>query len=112
MKLERIRISGGFQIVQNYYYKYDPEPEFSEDKNLYCLTEDISQFFFTYNSLVVDLGWYGDEAENKGLFRIVVIQGRNWENPLLKFESKYQKVIRDELELILHKIHQIEIEPK
>ena len=38
--------------------------------------------------MVIDLGWYGDTALNKGEFRISIIIKENWEVPFNVLYSK------------------------
>ncbi len=50
--------------------------------------------------MIIDLGWYGNIATNKGEFIIKMIKNENWEIP---FEVVYSKSV-DEIKAILNKI--------
>ena len=100
-KLQPFNIPVGCKILKNDFTVYDPNIEFSEDKNLYYLTEDLLQLEFEDNNLTVDLGWYGEISTNKGFFKVIVIQNDNWDSPLCTETSESQKVITEKLEGIL-----------
>lgn len=56
------------------------------------LKEDLLQVEYAVNEfskILVDLGWYGDEAEQKGIFKILVLKDSDWDNPIytMEFES-------------------------
>ena len=105
-KLQSLIIPSGCRIVKNDFTTYDPEIEFTEEQNLYNLTEDLLQIEFDYSNLIIDLGWYGEISSNKGEFKIYVIENKDWENPLIIENSKSQKIITKKLELILLEIQE------
>jgi hypothetical protein len=92
-KLEKLTIPTGFRVVKNDFTTYNPETEYSEEKSLYHLTEDLLQLEFESSNLIVDLGWYGNFETNEGDFIINVIRNQDWENPLRIENDKSQKII-------------------
>ncbi len=103
-KLQPLIIPSGCRIVKNDFTSYDPEVDFTEERNLFNLTEDLLQIEFDYSNLIIDLGWYGEISSNKGEFKIYVIENQDWDNPIKTKNSKSQKVITEKLELILLEI--------
>jgi hypothetical protein len=55
---------------------------------LYYLQEDLLQIKDIETGLTIDLGWYGDTSMNDGIFKIFLIEGSDWDNNKLIFESK------------------------
>jgi hypothetical protein len=104
MTLEKIKIPEQIKVIQNYFMTYNPLTEYSEEKSLNNLTEDISQFELKKNNVIIDLGWYGDFETNDGFFRIRVIRDSNWDNPIKDFKSGNQKEIKVQLEKILEEV--------
>ena len=100
-KLQPFKVPADCRIIKNDFTTYDPEKEFDEDFSLNSLTEDLLQLEFKNKDIVVDLGWYGDSGKNQGTFKIYVIKGSDWENQIKVHESKHQKIITQQLELIL-----------
>jgi len=107
-KLQPLIIPSGFKISKNDFTTYDPEINFTEERNLYNLTEDLLQIEFDYSNLIIDLGWYGEIYSNRGEFKIHVIENEDWENPLKIENSKSQKIIKEKLECILLEIRENE----
>ena len=105
-KLQPLIIPSGCKIAKNDFTTYDPEIDYTEERNLYNLTEDLLQIQFDYSNLTIDLGWYGEISSNKGEFKIYVIENEDWDNPLKIENSKSQKIITEKLELILLEIHE------
>lgn len=103
-KLQPLIIPSGCRIVKNDFTSYDPEVDFTEERNLFNLTEDLLQIEFDYSNLIIDLGWYGENSSNKGEFKIYVIENQDWDNPIKTKNSKSQKAITKKLELILLEI--------
>lgn len=103
-KLQPLRIPSGCRIAKNDFTTYDPEVDFTEERNLYNLTEDLLQIEFDYTNMIIDLGWYEDVSSSKGEFKIYVIKNRDWDNPIKIENSKSQKIITEKLELILLEI--------
>lgn len=99
LNLQQLLIPNHCKILKNSFSTYDPEIDYSEEKNLFYLTEDLLQIEF--ENLILDLGWYGEISTNEGEFKIYLIQNQDWENPIIKKSSKYQKVIKETLEEIL-----------
>ena len=55
------------------------------------LKEDLLQVEYSINEsakIIVDVGWYGDESEQQGIFRIFVLKGNDWDNPIYAVEFK------------------------
>jgi len=103
-ELQPLIIPSGCKITKNDFTTYDPEIEFSEERNLFNLTEDLLQIEFEYSNLIVDLGWYGETSNNNGVFKIFVIENYDWDNPIRIEISKSQKLINEKLKLILLEI--------
>lgn len=65
------------------------------------LKEDLLQVEYSINELtkiIVDLGWYGDESEQEGIFKIFVLKGDDWDNPIYTAEFK----LLDDLKIYLN----------
>ena len=58
LTLQRLIIPNHCKGLQNTFSTYDPEIEYSEEKNLFYLTEDLLQI--ECGNLILDLGWYGE----------------------------------------------------
>lgn len=78
----------GYVITKNVLTDYNPIEDFTEDNNLYYLQEDLFQMTNESIGITIDLGWYGDIINNKGIFKIYVIKNYDWDNPLNEIESK------------------------
>jgi len=105
-KLQPLIIPSGCRISKNDFTTYDPEINFTEERNLYNLTQDLLQIEFDYSNLIIDLGWYGEISSNNGEFKVYVIENKDWDNPLKIEKSKSQKIINEKLELILLEIRE------
>lgn len=99
LNLQQLLIPNHCKVLKNSFSTYDPEIDYSEEKNLFYLTEDLLQIEF--GNLILDLGWYGEISTNEGEFKIYLIQNQDWENPIITKSSKSQKVIKETLEEIL-----------
>lgn len=73
IQLQRIELPNCGKIIKHEFCLYDPENEFTEEKNLFYLNEDLLQIEFEKLNLILDLGWYGEIANNKGSFKIFVV---------------------------------------
>lgn len=102
--LQSLKIPSRCRITKNDFTTYNPETDFTEERSLFNLAEDLLQIEFDYSDLVIDLGWYGDISTNDGEFKIYVIENMDWENPIRIEKSKSQKTITEKLELILLEI--------
>ncbi|WP_282043426.1 hypothetical protein [Winogradskyella flava] len=103
-ELQSLKIPTGCKINKNEFTTYNPEIEYTEEKNLFYLWEDLLQIEFEHSHLIIDLGWYGEISSNDGEFRILVVENENWEEPLKLVNSKSQKIITSELDKILMEI--------
>ena len=104
-RLQDLKIPRNCKVIKNHFSTYDPDTEFTEEKNLYYLQEDLLQIYFPDLDMTVDLGWYGDTSNNKGEFKILVIKNSDWENPIKMKSSSSQKTINRYLEKILAEIN-------
>ena len=55
------------------------------------LKEDLLQVEYSINEsskIIVDVGWYGYESEQQGIFRIFVLKDSDRDNPLYTAEFK------------------------
>lgn len=99
LNLQQLIIPNHCKVLQNSFSTYDPEIEYTEEKNLFYLSEDLLQI--EVGNLIIDLGWYGEIWNNNGQFKIFVIKNQDWENPIQTESSKSQRTIRKTLENIL-----------
>lgn len=106
-KLQTLTLPKGCKILRNEFTTYDPEVDFTEERNIYYLTEDLLQLEFEHTNIVIDLGWYENISATDGEFRIFVIQNMNWEKPLRVETSKSQKRIYKKLEMLLMEVDSI-----
>lgn len=97
--LQHFVIPNQCKVLKNSFSTYDPEIEYTEEKNLFYLSEDLLQI--EVGNLIIDLGWYGEIWNNNGQFKIFVIKNQDWENPIQTESSKSQRTIRETLENIL-----------
>ncbi len=100
-ELQKLTIPDNYSVLKNDFSTYDPENDYSEDKNLFYLSEDLLQIEIEHLNIVIDLGWYGELFSNQGSFKIFVVKNNDWENPIITEISKSQRVIKDKLENIL-----------
>jgi hypothetical protein len=91
-------------VTRNVFTTYNPETDYSEEKSLCNLTEDLLHAEFKQLDLIIDLGWYGNFELNKGIFRILVIKGVDWDNPLMIQESTSQIDITKKLNFLLKQL--------
>jgi hypothetical protein len=103
-ELQDLNIPLGCKIVKNDFTTYNPDTDFSEERNFFYLTEDLLQIEFVSQNLIIDLGWYGDLSTNQGIFKIYIIENMDWDNPLRIEESKSQMGITIKFNLILEEI--------
>lgn len=108
-ELQQFIAPKGCQIIKNDFTTYNPETEYSEERSLDNLTEDLLQIEFENSNIVVDLGWYGDFETNDGYFKIIVLKNDDWDSPLRIEISKSQRNITEKLEQILMEINKVEI---
>lgn len=99
LNLQRLSIPNQCKVLKNSFSTYDPQIEYTEEKNLLYLSEDLLQI--EVGNLLIDLGWYGEISNNNGQFKIFVIKNQDWENPIQTESSKSQKIIKKTLENIL-----------
>ena len=110
IKLQNINFPTDCEIVRHNFHNYDPVNSFSEENNFEYLGEDLLQCSFPEESMIIDLGWYGDLIANKGEFRIHNIQNENWEVPANVIHSKSVEEITNLLNKILDYYTSIEVE--
>ena len=104
IKIEDFLFPQNCKINRNVFSNYNPETDFSEEKNLYYLTEDLLQIEIESLNLIIDLGWYGEISNNNGEFKIFVVESKDWENPSFTESSKSQIIIKEKLEKIIEKL--------
>jgi hypothetical protein len=95
-------LSEDFQIIKNEFYQYNPKTEFTFEKSELFLQEDLLQIKYPKENITVDLGWYGDAANNKGVFKLYLIQGIDWENPVLELLANSSEEIHQKLVEVLN----------
>lgn len=103
-KKYNISVPAGFKIARNEFYMYDPEMDYTEALNLYYLQEDLLQITNEENSIIIDLGWYGEIHSNKGKFKIYLIKDMDWENPEQEIESTSSADIYNKLVEVVNSI--------
>jgi len=64
------------------YNDFDIDPDLPFEQQKWSFKQDLLQIVFN-DRYLVDVGWYPDFNE-QGHFRLVVIQGIDWDNPLMK----------------------------
>ena len=104
-KKYNISVPAGFKTTRNEFYMYDPSKEYTEELNLYYLQDDLLQITNEQNSIVIDLGWYGEVHSNEGKFKIYVIKDMDWENPEQEIESISSKDIYSKLVEVVDSIN-------
>jgi hypothetical protein len=110
IKLQNINFPEDCKIIIHKFHDYDPENSFSEENNFDYLSEDLFQCEFPEESIIIDLGWYGDIMSSKGKFKIQIIQDENWEVPVNVIHSKSVGETATLLNKILDYYTAIEIE--
>ncbi len=102
IQIQEINFPLDCMVIHHDFHDYDPKNAFNETHNLRYLNEDLLQCKFPLVDIIVDLGWYGEVALNKGEFRIYIIKSENWEIPS---NIIYPKTV-DETKELLSKILQ------
>ncbi|MBU2020287.1 MAG: hypothetical protein KJ941_11635 [Bacteroidetes bacterium] len=95
-------LSEDFQIIKNEFFQYNPKTDFTVEKNVLYLQEDLLQIKYAKEDITVDLGWYGDTTTNKGVFKLYLIQAIDWENPVLELLSNSSEEIHFKLVEVLN----------
>jgi hypothetical protein len=98
IELQQIDFPSDCTVIHHDFYNYDPEKNFNESDNLDYLYEDLLQCKFEENNMIIDLGWYGNIAENKGGFKIQMIKDQNWEIP---FNVVHSKSVDETMEILI-----------
>jgi hypothetical protein len=102
IKVQKIDFPLDCKIIRNEFYTYDPSTSFNKADSAKYLNEDLLQAFFSKDNVIIDLGWYGDIATNKGEYRIYVIKNENWEVPFSVIHSKSTGEVKDLLIKVLN----------
>ena len=65
-------------------------PNIPIEYQLDILVEDIFQVYRLYNNstIIIDLGWYGEEQSINGIFKIYVLKNYDWDSPIFEYSSK------------------------
>lgn len=92
IEIQEIDFPVDCKVINNDFYTYDPENEFTEADSLKYLSEDLLQCSFPLDHTIIDLGWYGNRKTNIGEFRVQVIQHENWDVP---FNTTYSKSVEE-----------------
>lgn len=96
IKLQPLRIATGWRIDYNKLLEIEPTELEKEDSVWIHFTEDILQMVYEYKweqkqtYFVPDVGWY-PETEINGSFRLVLIEGTDWENPIIEIKTRSKK---------------------
>ena len=86
------QINEGF--IRNGWSISKPLAEFDTD----YLSEDLAQYY--KSNVIIDFGFYGDGTEeHKGEFVIYIVENKDWENYIAKYNFKYRK---DSLNILSH----------
>lgn len=64
-----------------------PQTLAASDSDWELLGEDLLQVKHKNTDTILDVGWY-PEASPTGQFKLVVIHGTNWANPLVEFQTR------------------------
>lgn len=109
MKIEKqkLYIPKECVIVKDEFMNYEPQIHYSEKLHLTHLTEDLTQIQFVKLGIVVDLGWYGDITTKNGQFVIYVIKDSNWNEPVRKVSSKFQREITKEFNKLVKEVENL-----
>tara|TARA_R110002051_G_scaffold298754_3_gene365717 strand:- start:7205 stop:7564 length:360 start_codon:yes stop_codon:yes gene_type:complete len=99
--IQKIDFPLGCKITNHDFYSYDPVTDFKEADSIRYLNEDLLQCSFPADDIIIDLGWFGDVAANKGEFRIYIIIHENWEIPFNIIYSKSAKETKELLNKVL-----------
>ena len=105
IELQKFELPNCGKFIKHEFYSYNPENDFTEEKNLLYLKEDLLQIEFEKLNVILDLGWYGEIANNNGSFKIFIIENQDWEKPLKIESSKSQKTITEKLINILNEMN-------
>lgn len=104
--LQPLRISCGWEIIQNKFIDIEPSSIIDEDDKLWFhFTEDILQLRHKERNIIIDLGWYPD-IEPTGNYRVVAVKDEDWENPIDRFESRSKEEITAKIEQLIKKFSQ------
>ena len=101
IRIQEINFPVDCKVIHNDFYDYEPLEAFDEEDSQQYLHEDLLQCAFPNESIIIDLGWYGDIQNNSGEFRVQVIQNENWDTPFNSLYSKSASEIKEILTKIL-----------
>ena len=106
--LQPLRISEGWTVKHNRFYELEPKGELkiagvTNDDGWLLFDQDLLQMEHSKRKVFLDLGWYPDEDPN-GRFRVALIRDDDWENPLLRYETKDKTEIVEVINNILTKV--------
>lgn len=101
IEVQEINFPDNCVVINHDFHTYDPLNSYTESDNLDYLHEDLLQCKFPEDDILIDLGWYGNIADNKGEFQIQIIKNENWEMPLNTSYSKSVIEIKEILDKIL-----------
>lgn len=102
IELQQIDFPTDCIVIHHEFYTYDPVNCYTESDNLDYLFEDLLQCKFEEDNMIIDLGWYGNIADNDGGFKIQMIKDQNWEIPFNVIHSKSVVEVKDILIKILN----------
>jgi hypothetical protein len=95
-----LNIPDDWIITYNNFFDIDPLKLENNDILWDNFTEDLFQIKNEHKNILLDLGWYPEMNPN-GNYCIKLIQGNNWEEPLVNINNKDKNEIIKIIENIL-----------
>lgn len=95
--LHPLRLPASWVARWNELRELDPGALHSEDPDWELLTEDLLHLEHTPTGLVMDVGWY-PEASPQGTFKLEVIRGSDWDQPLTTFRTRSLRELSERVE--------------
>lgn len=99
-----LRIPELWNVEYNTFIDTDPKEmeNMSPLERALRFTESLLQMSFERDNLVLDLGWY-PEGDPQGKYRLLLLRGIDWENPLVSYNTSLKEDVVQKIEEILWK---------
>jgi hypothetical protein len=103
VKLQAIRVPGGWKIGMNNFYDVDPDIDAFDTRGFNFVKDYLlGTIYFAshFHGLKIDVVWTPEEDE-KGHYKMLVIKDDDWINPLEIYESRDRLDITSKIESIM-----------
>jgi hypothetical protein len=106
IQLQSLRIPAGWHIVYNHFCDMEPGTNIYvdglPDGDVWELfLQDLLLMENAHLNLALDLGWV-PEADLNGKYKLTLLQGTEWENPIAFYKTSSKSEIVDKINSWLH----------